>query len=197
MPSTRRAPRALAVPLLTIALLLVVAPALAGERTLQDATRDVWVGQVTETKTRDLDGRQGDVVRTRLRYQHDAFVMRTAFREVRRAGQYAGYRMLLGTGSGLRREVLLEASPGRWDGSLRVFRRNGSLARCAGARGDIDYAGDVVTMRVPRSCLGDAGRVHAKVDTWWADDADRFHVDNPHNERASSDQWSAWVPYGT
>src|SRR4051794_12600750 len=57
------------------------------------------------------------------------------------------------------REVTLTADPRSGQGHVNVYNRRGNNAPCRGVRWSISYPDDLVTLSIPRRCLGRPGWV--------------------------------------
>lgn len=189
-----------------VALLLAgtAAPALAGEVTVRDQTGDVSQGRV------DMDGgyvyqsniREGDFISTTFRHGPRAVVVTSRFRDLSRVGDVHLYFLRLQTGRKLYREVTVQAGSGAWRGVHVVTNRRGDRVRCA-ATHSIDYDRNVVTVRVPRSCLGDPRVVRGTAAGAWTkpdpqdpSQPDYVQIDNPHDTDTDADTWTRWIQHG-
>jgi hypothetical protein len=143
---------------LALTLALPVA-AHAGARTYRDGTGDVWALDTPEDgrHTRAAERRHGDIVRTAFLHQQRQVVIRTRFAELgRHAGRYV-VAIRLRTDAHLVRWVRLHAGPGEstWRGRTQTYQRdNGTPVDCATTH-RVDYTGNTVVVRVPRTCLGE------------------------------------------
>ena len=188
----------------TTGLVGTALPADAGSLTVTDQTGDVSQGRV------DLDGgyvyqsniREGDFIATSFRHGPRAVVVTSRFRDLGRVGDAHLYFLRLQTGRKLYREVTVQAGPGGWRGVHVVTDRRGDRVRCA-ATHSIDYDRNVVTVRVPRSCLGDPLVVRGTAaGAWTQQDAqdpsqpDYVQVDNPHDTDTEANTWTRWIRHG-
>lgn len=182
---------------LTLALLLAGAgTAVAADVTVHDGTGDTW-GQTPVSGPSATPGNTvGDL--TAMRLTHTRSRIRVVLRLVKlsRTGRYANYTVRLeAKGSGLVREVVLQAGPRSWAGSVRMYDAHGRSVRCdTGHR--IDYRQDRVVLSVARGCLDRPRRVRANANTNLVADTGVFYADNPHNACARSQAWSPWVRAG-
>jgi len=156
--------------------LTVVSPATAqaASRTFVDGPGDVWAGAV---KVPDRD--QGDILRTTFTHSQRQVVVRTAFADLRRQGRILVFTRLR-TNTGQVRKLSVTATRNQWRGQAMLLTRRGAPVRCRISH-TIDYAANVVVVRLPRTCLDNPRTVEAKfgVATW--NKAQRVFTDNPIN----------------
>ena len=165
-----------------------------------DDRRDTWrteyrprVGWTDPVKS--ATHRNGDVTRAQVAHRRYAVTVRIEFETLRRKGrhnfwfEYATDRYYEGGGSEGYGQALLSARHGNWDGQLTVrdYLRDETICR-GRATHRIDFAADVVTMRVPRACLDGPRYLRLSVGNAWSTtpDSDGGYVefvDNPHTDR--------------
>lgn len=151
---------------------------------LRDGTGDVWkVNMRTSRWTFVGDRPAADVKRTVVSHRPHAVVVRQRYDDLRRIGTQRYW-----TGIVTR----------RGDFFLEVTSRNGSRAgrhtlydgvagdkrACRRLSHDIDYAADVVRVRVPRSCLDRPKWVRVNIGNLLVTGEKpnrKFYADNPHN----------------
>lgn len=189
---------------LTTGLVGTSVAAHADVTTVRDSTGDVSQGRVDMQGgyVYQADLREGDFVSTTFRHGPRDVVVTSRFRDLARVGDLHLYFLRLQTGRKLYREVLVQAGPHAWQGRHLVTNRKGERVRCA-ATHTIDYDRNVVTVRVPRRCLGNPRLVRGTAaDAWTRPDAedssqpDYVHLDNPHNRGVDADTWTRWIRRG-
>lgn len=169
----------------------------AREVVLHDPAGDVWRTSFSGDDVRPAPRtRVGDVRRASFSHGPRSIVVRQRFTELRRVGGYSLHVVRLENGSHISREVRVEAAPGSWRGTAKVFDRRGNRVTCR-VRHALDYDRNILRVRVPRSCLGKPAMVRASASSYWADRrAQVFFSDNPHNERAETRTWTRWLRSG-
>lgn len=173
---------------------LAAAPASADDRlVLRDARGDMWRSGATGDASPAPRSTLGDIRRVSFRHGAADIVVMMWFADLRRVGAYANYTVRLQSATRQLREVTLEASPHSWAGSTRVFRHNGDVVTGCAPTHRIDYDLNMVTIVVPRSCLGTPRYVRANVNTYRADLQSTFYSDNPHDTRDHSWTWTRWL----
>lgn len=182
---------------LTMALLLVgttVGAANAREAVLSDRAGDMWRTGFEGNTEPAPNMRVGDVRRAAFRHGRANIVIRTRYVDLRRIGDYTLYEARIQNGSKARyREVQVEASPGSWRGTVKVFDLRGDRVSCE-ATHRIDYDKNILVMAVPRSCLGTPELVRATAGSSWTQREQQvFLLDNPHNERPGATTWTRWL----
>ncbi|HSJ22427.1 MAG TPA: hypothetical protein VK964_17815 [Nocardioidaceae bacterium] len=164
--------------------LLAAQPAAAGDETsgelvLHDGPGDVWTTPVGGDQYGPApDRRAGDVLRVRLAHGEHAIRVRMKFVDLRRSGRQrfdVGMRTDAGTWY-----AEVAASKNRWAGRHFLWEQSGDTVSCPRMSHRIDYADDVVILRVPRTCVGNP--------TWARFVVNNFHEtrtvlseDNPHS----------------
>jgi len=127
------------------------------------------------------DGEQrADILRTRINHTDRAVVVRTKLARLAREGRQIGMAMRIRTNDGTGRFVQLAA--GRrigWSGESVVTNRRGAAVQCRTTH-TVDYANDVMAVRIPSSCLGNPRWVQATLVTVFFGGR-TFLADNPHN----------------
>jgi hypothetical protein len=111
---------------------------------------------------------------------HYAVRLRLRYANLRRVGHQA-YRVDLQTP---RADFFAAVVAGSDTRQGRHLLERESTVRCRGFRHEIDYGTDVVTLRIPRRCLGRPRWIKAHLDNaLWTGDlnrSDASHEDNPH-----------------
>ena len=187
---------AVAIAVTTSVVLLGSATAQAQTLTVRDGRHDVWAGAASDRLadfTPSPHQRAGDVVMARLRYGPHNVVLTQRFVRLARNGDGDVFGFRLRTQSRVHRMIQVQAFPGGWAGSVSMRRPNGRAVSCDGLREHIDYARDQVQVIVPESCLRDPRWVQFSALSAHITRADRWLVDNPHNDQATFRDWSARV----
>lgn len=148
--------------------LLLSAPASGGDQriseiVLRDGTSDVWASPVgAGDYTRRPAQQVHDVTRVVLAHRAHAIVVRMRFAGLARAGRQWFDVGIVTPDSGWAAGIA--ASPRNPDGRHTLYEDGGERPdRCAAMTHTIDYDSDLVTLRVPRSCVGDPAwvRMHS------------------------------------
>ena len=164
--------------------------------TLHDSRHDVWSGSASD-RLADYQPaphqQAGDVVMARVRYGPHNVVLTERFVRLGRNGDGDIYGFRLRTQARLHRTIQVQAFRGSWAGTVSMRRPNGQLVSCDGLHEHVDYARDLVQVRVPATCLHDPRWVQFSAVSAHITREDRWLVDNPHNDRASHRGWSARV----
>jgi hypothetical protein len=188
--------RRLLVPAAAALALTVGAPLTAHAATLNldDARGDVYRLSNTGEFERAVGERRADILRTTVRHTQRALVVRTKLLELRREGTIA-MGMRLRTNEGTYREAAVEASRRiGWRGQSSVMARRGRAVECS-TEHKLNYAADVITLRIPRSCMNEPRWVQTTVISMSLSRR-QFLVDNPHNERPGFRVWSSRIRRG-
>jgi hypothetical protein len=93
----------------------------------------------------------GDIVRTHLWHAHRVGAQ-VRFADLQKTGDFRADVLRIHTNENVNRTVMISAGPGNWRGSVDLTKANGDTVPCRVAH-SIDYTANVVTVRVPRSCL--------------------------------------------
>ena len=168
---------------LSVAMLTAVAPVADADElptavVLHDGPGDVWT--VDASGLRRTDFPDADVTRAFIRHATYAVRIRMRFADLRRVGVQF-YDVSIGTPRTSYFVELLSA-PGARRG--RHFFE-GSQDTCRQMTHRIDYANNVVSMRIPRRCLGRPRWVTVGINSGLDIERNGAHVaayfDNPHN----------------
>ncbi len=122
-------------------------------------------------------------------------MVRTKLLRLRREGANVAMAMRIRTNDGTYREVQLQA--GRrigWRGQVSMNGRRGAPVECSAAR-QIDYATDVMALRIPRSCLNNPRWVQMTLVSVFLGGR-QFLADNPHNNHMRINLWTARIRRG-
>ena len=139
--------------------------------------------------------RRADILRTRIQHTDRALVVRTKLLRLRREGANLAMAMRMRTNDGIYREVQLEA--GRrigWRGQVSMQNRRGANVQCRTGR-NINYATDVMALRIPRSCLSNPRWVQMTLVSVFVGGR-QFLADNPHNNAMRINGWTARIRRG-
>jgi hypothetical protein len=173
----------------------VTAPASAADEepptrvVLRDGTGDVWmVNMRTSHWTFVGDLPAADVKRAVVSHRPHAVVVRARYDNLRRIGTQRYW-----TGIATRRgDFFIEVAsrPGSRAGRHTLYDGvAGSKLSCGRLSHDIDYAADVVRVRVPRSCLDRPRWVRVNIGNLLVTGqkpSRKFYADNPHNAKPYS-----------
>lgn len=172
---------------LMVATLTVVtagaSPALGTPRptavTLTDGPGDVWTTSVGGDSYTPAPGRRvGDVLGMRVVHRHRTLTVRLVFAELRRQGAWA-HEFALRTETGLL-YAQVESTGRRPAGRHHLWQRDGDRLVCHAMSHTIDYAEDVVTLRIPRTCM-DVPRWVRVLSYVVHETGSVLTLDNPHN----------------
>jgi hypothetical protein len=174
--------RKLVVPILALLTLSIGVPVAA-----QGAVLDI-VDERGDVQRMSSDGtfvaaegeQRADILRTRINHADHALVVRTKLARLAREGREVGMRMRIRTNDGTYRLVGIGASRRiGWGGRAFMANRHGADVQCRMGH-HIDYATDVMKMRIPSSCLGNPRWVQATLLTVFFGGRTLL-ADNPHN----------------
>lgn len=160
--------------------------ALPSQVLLRDGPGDVWQEDLRSgARSRVGAVPTADVTRARVVHGHYAVRVRMWFVDLRRAGS-AVYTVRMLTGGRLGYALVdIEAAKGQWRGSPHFSAWWNDNIECTRLTHGIDYAADVVTIRIPRNCLRTPSWVRVRLDSSMSSDAPVDYYDNPHNHRFS------------
>jgi hypothetical protein len=153
---------------------------------LRDGTDDVWrVNLRTSAWTRVGDLPSADVTRAVIRHRVGTVLVRQRFVDIRRVGKQT-YWTGFGTSTGDYFTELVSRRGSR-AGHLRLLDGPaGDRVPCPGLSHRIDYAHDVVIVRVPRTCMEGPRWVSANIGNilvLGSKPHRRHHADNPHDDQ--------------
>jgi hypothetical protein len=164
-------------------MLTGVAPAEGVERpsrvVLNDGAGDVWAGDFSEEEPTRADFPAADV--TRAVVKHGTFAVRIRMRidDLRKIGTQFYQAEIRTPRSEYFAAVVSQA------GARRGQEEFDGARRCRAMTHKIDYANDVLRMRIPRSCLGRPRWVRVTLLNAVVNETEEtFYVDNPHNHQA-------------
>jgi hypothetical protein len=189
-PTARRRVRAalttglIATAMLTAAVPSAVATDLPTGVVLHDGAGDVWKVVGEQPPATKVSYPPADVKRAVLRHGHWALRVRMRFTDLRRVGTQSFAAEILTPGGGLF-DAVVHSTPQTRQGDHFFISQSSETATCPGMTQRIDYAKDLVKMRIPRSCLGHPRWV--KVELWNQFVLDPTYEltpswgDNPHN----------------
>ena len=168
---------------------------------LYDGAGDVW--------TYGLNGSQNppamtsfppaDVMRAVIKHGPDALRLRMRFADLDKVGRQA-YRVDILTSKARYDGYFAAVVAGPDSRQGRHFLELDSSVRCPGFTHEIDYVTDVVTMRIPRRCLGRPRWVKVHLDNaLWTGDSDHpdsAYEDNPHGHNAYTEAFTGRLYQG-
>jgi hypothetical protein len=126
-----------------------------------------------------------DVIRARVVHRADAVVMTMWFVNLKRVGNQLYWTDIKVPGGHHYRATLTSAPGARY--GRKVFELDNVAQRCRGFTRTIDYAHEVVTMRIARDCLGGPSWVRVQMlNTLRLKDGGPLYIDNPHNHGGMS-----------
>jgi len=188
--------RKLLVPILAATALTLVVPMTAQAATLKlvDERGDVHRMAQDGSFVLAPGERRADILSTRIQHTDRAVVVRTRLLDLRREGRSLGMAMRIRTNAGTYREVQLEASRRiGWRGQVSMNSRRRAV-ECRTTH-SIDYAADVLTLRIPSSCLDNPRWVQLTQVSLFIGGR-QFLVDNPHNNRMRINGWTTRIRRG-
>jgi hypothetical protein len=95
----------------------------------------------------------GDITKVVVSHTDTRVVFVAAFNDLRRNDPTNAFFTRIVTNEGVKRDLMLFASPERPRGDIMFTRADGRPATCKGASRDIDYTANTVRLSAPRSCL--------------------------------------------
>jgi hypothetical protein len=182
--------------LIIAALTLTIAPMTAQAATLTVVDERGDVHRMADDGSFVLaEGeRRADILSTRIQHTDRALVVRTKLLQLRREGANLAMAMRLRTNDGTYRELQLEA--GRrigWKGQVSMNSRRAAV-ECRTSH-KINYATDVMSVRIPSSCLNNPRWVQMTLVSLFIGGR-QFLADNPHNNRMRINVWTARIRRG-
>lgn len=175
---TRVLTRSGTVAVLAAGLALTSTAAGAATRYDTDRTDDVSVIQPSADTAVPAPGQvNGDVLRSRMWHSSTRVGVKVVFKDLARTGFLRGDFLRLVTNEGVKRDVSVLAGPGSWAGQAELDRPNGDRVRCSVAH-HTDYAANVVTISVPRSCLSNPRWVRMGYGAITSPDGSSMYVDD-------------------
>jgi hypothetical protein len=163
-------------------------PALAETRAvLHDGAHDVWkVDQAFPQDNEMVDKPKVDVLRMAVTHRSTAVTVRMKFVDLRRSG-WQRYDAKIKTPDRVYVAGMIAHKNLR--AGVSDLYRGSNVQQCDGLSHEIDYAADVVVLRVPRSCLGNPDWVRVQgINFLWPNPRDDEHLfaDNPHTHAAGA-----------
>ena len=147
---------------------------------LTDGTGDVWVIGPGEDDWDPFGERPGiDTVAGTARHRAHAVTASLTFLDLRRT-RSKDFDVKMRTGSEVYRAIV-STDADHPAGRHRLIDRSESTVPCPGLSHDIDYADDVVRVRVPRGCIGAPPWVRVALSAYLFRTWDTLS-DNPHND---------------
>lgn len=147
--------------------------------TLRDGSADVWTAPVGGDAYRlTPERRVGDVLRMRVVHRHRAVTVRLTFVELRRKGEWAHEFAIRRKTGPMYAQV--ESTGRRPAGRHHLWQQDGDRLVCHAMSHTIDYADDIVTLRIPRICIGVPRWVRVRNYVVHETGSVVTH-DNPHN----------------
>lgn len=182
-----------------VALGLVAGPATAAPTdhpsrvVLRDGRGDVWkFFPKTEDSVRLHHYPRADETKASLRHGSQAVTVRIRFADLQPVGTHLFWVHL--RTRDYQWDAVVTSKPGHRAGQ-RYFQGDDGSKRCVGFTRSIDYAGDLVTMRIPRSCLHDPAWVRLGVfNELYYRGMPPNYFDNPLNHRMEPGQTPRLYP---
>lgn len=149
-----------AVVLAAAAVVLVPSAAQADADSHRDAVGDVrsvaydpGTGKVVESpSTAEPAARLGDMTKIKVSHTSSSLTFVLRYRDLAKAGFRHVHEVVIVTPK-FARYVDVVAGPGNWKGKAQMSKPNRKKVACSIGR-RIDYGDNVVTIKVPRSCVG-------------------------------------------
>jgi hypothetical protein len=190
---------------LAAGLTLLMAPAAsATTRDLNDDAGDVMTATVDSqgkiTQYNREGGAEGDITFARIQHTATAVVVYMRYRQLSVPKQYGGFSYTIEGNNDQAALVDIETRHGKPQGDAEVF----STGRRCGLSWHINYAGDSISMRIPRSCVHRAKYVRLTHISFEArqrpDGSGKIYYDNPARNGGTVNQVSntptPWVVTG-
>ncbi|WP_154402787.1 hypothetical protein [Nocardioides speluncae] len=202
---SRKLLAALAATTVTVPLLLAGPSALAAAptsqavdsrpsvRTVSDPRGDVWFGTENGDKRRVAHRRIGDLTSFRVAHQRNGVHLRLTMARMKKPAFLASGTVMLKGPNGKRYVAaaftsVLNDTP---RGDHGLWGPGDRKVRCPGMTHRLDYRKGVITMFVPRSCLGSPRWVRARAATYWSG-AEKAYIDIAPGRSASEN--GPWLP---
>lgn len=185
---------------LTTAVAVVVAlpaAASAASLTIDDATGDTYLAtydEATDTESFEPAGSQVnvDLDKTVVKHKSGAVVVKAKYAELKRDDKVIFFGVELRTDEGLKRETGVFTFARAKGDSYMATGSGMKDVKCPGLAHEIDYAADLLSLTIPRSCLSRPKWVQARVGSVGLEDSQSndAYVDNGHN--ATSNEPKTW-----
>lgn len=161
--------------------------------TLRDARHDMWFMEEGSTELAPApDARIGDVVRTTFWHEDQLVLIRSSFVELTRTGKRLTVWVDMLGQSGTETTVGVRTSPRNRAGRTLIFDGRGDTPCNVVHR--VNYARNVVWIRVPRGCLDAPGWLRFRQVSVFSQRNLRFAVlDDPSTTGRPSVAWTAKV----
>lgn len=190
-------------PALAAGLILLAAPAAqAATLDVTDVTGDVMTAVLDSSDNVTYHrehGAEGDITFARVQHTATQVVVYLRYTQLSVPRQYGVLDYMVEGSNGRRAEVDIETRHGDPQGEANVFSDRG---RTCALSYRINYAGDSVSMRIPRRCLGKAkyvrlAHVTARVMVDQSGDSGTFYYDSPSRDGGTMNQigksFTPWV----
>jgi hypothetical protein len=181
--------------LVAAAIVLISTPATAGDTAaslqagpqavvLKDGPGDVWTFSDFSSGYALAAQPAADVLRARINHGSYAVTVRMVFDDLQRVNRQWYYCDLHTPGATAR--FILEATEGHWRG-MAFQDLEGEWVRVPGITHHIDYASDVVTLRIARTLLGRPPWVRVRLRNELGLGGGTFFTDNPMTADPTAD----------
>lgn len=187
------------------AVLLPVSPASAATMALPDGSGDVWrstYDMSTEEEVLEPAGSpaNADLTRTVVKHTRGKVVIKARYAELRKRTNRFAFIVEMRTNEGRRRDVGVETVTREGWGGTAFFGSPQRELPCQGLTHTIDYPAGLVSVSVPRSCLGRPRSVQVRSMAMAFEDSGTDFTtlfDNGHDESADMPRaWSGRVRRG-
>jgi hypothetical protein len=175
-------------------LAMTAAPALADARTAPDGTGDVWSL---------MDGTQlgervnVDLVQTRFTHDAHRISVKASYTDLVRNTDTIEFAMLMKRPDGKKFVAVFMAGADDRNGAVQLQRYNGNQVKCAGRSKSIDYAGNEVSISIPRSCVGKPRWIKYEAAAVAFDQAGGdAYIDDAGSDGAEPSAWSGRLAKG-
>lgn len=149
----------------------------AAKKALRDATGDVLVFNAETGEESPSSTANGDIKKAVIRHTSRAVVAKVKFRALQRIGEFRVDHLRIVTNEKVKRDVAVVAGPNFWGGHAMMVKPNGNDVSCK-IKHQIQYAKNLVHIKIPRSCLSDPRWVRVGVETWWVENEQQVYVDD-------------------
>ncbi len=196
--------RKLLIPALVAGLIALMAPAAqAATRDIPDPSGDVMTGVLNDngdvSEYHREHGAEGDIVFTRIQHTATQVVVYLRYQQLSVPRQYAGFNYTIEGNNHQAAFVAIQTRHAKPQGDAFAF---GATGRCRLSY-RINYAGDSVSMRIPRTCLRKPKYVRLNQISYQerlTSTTDKIYYDSPSRDGGTVNQVSSsktpWVVTG-
>jgi hypothetical protein len=164
------------------AVALVPAAALADTKSHRDAAGDVRSvaydpathNTVDSPSTAEPAAKLGDITKVKVSHGSTSIKFVIRYRDLAKAGSEQIHEIGIASPNGVR-YVFVDAGPGHWKGRTLMTKANFKKKVSCHISRHIDYGDNILTVKVPRSCLGHPKVVRVGIESFIAYGSKMFY----------------------